>query len=211
MRTAMSVLLGVLLCAGAAAAQAPVFGVKGGVNGFTLSGGDGSARSNTGLAVGAFLSAPIGSIWAVEPDILFSQKGAGFTDGGISGSLTLNYLSVPVLLKLGIPLAGVATVRPYLVAGPEVSFKLGCRVEGSSGSVTAGVDCDDSAFGGELDMKSTDFGGVFGAGIGVPAGVALLTLDARYELGLMSIGKSGGDAKNRGFTFMLGVGLPLRK
>jgi hypothetical protein len=55
----------------------------------------------------------------------------------------------------------------------------------------------------DLEVKGNDFGWVLGAGLEK----GRITADARYTLGLSNIAESGGEAKNRVFSVMIGVKL----
>jgi hypothetical protein len=78
------------------------------------------ADAKVGLVAGLFLSMPLGSIFAFQPEMLFSQK--GFTaSGSILGNnytftRTLNYIDVPLL----------GAVKPSkmftILAGPQYSI-----------------------------------------------------------------------------------------
>ncbi len=80
------------------------------------------ADSKIGLAGGLFLSLPLGSLFGVQPELLFSQKGFNATGSllGNSYSLTrtLNYIDVPLLVA----------VKPApsftLLVGPQFAFLL---------------------------------------------------------------------------------------
>src|SRR5438874_12214726 len=71
-------------------------------------------ENKTGAAAGAFVRLGLSRI-AIQPEILFSMKGGQQPAGGDEFHLKLNYLEIPVLLRLGMPLGGFA---PFLVAGP---------------------------------------------------------------------------------------------
>jgi hypothetical protein len=184
MRKLLVVLTAALLGAPAAGlAQIPSFGIKGGLNLANTNGEDVDYRA--GLSVGAFVSIPAGPMLALQPEALFSQKGEKI--GGEKS--TINYLEVPVLLKLSPSLPG-DMVRPIFFAGPSLGLLL-------------------SAKSGDVDfknvMKSSDFGLIFGGGVEF----GKLSLDARYNLGLSAINKEAlaNDIKNRAITVMVGYTL----
>jgi len=101
----------------------PNFGLKGGVNYSNVYDEKGEAFQadpKFGLAAGAFVSIPLGKLFAIQPEILYSQKGFKAT-GVILGSTykftrTTNYIDVPILFA----------VRPVeflsIVAGPQYSY-----------------------------------------------------------------------------------------
>tara|TARA_R110002096_G_scaffold238027_3_gene429340 strand:+ start:34326 stop:34964 length:639 start_codon:yes stop_codon:yes gene_type:complete len=80
------------------------------------------ADAKLGLAVGAFLSIPIGTYLGIQPEVLFSQKGFKAT-GSVLGSeyeitRTTNYLDVPIFL------AFKPSEFITFVAGPQFSYLL---------------------------------------------------------------------------------------
>lgn len=99
------------------------FGLKGGANYsnvYDAKGEEFRADPKFGLAAGAFVSIPLGKLFAIQPEILYSQKGFKAT-GIILGSTykftrTTNYIDVPLLFA----------VRPVkfisIVAGPQYSY-----------------------------------------------------------------------------------------
>jgi hypothetical protein len=94
----------------------PHFGLEGG---FNLSGFSGSTAgevvaSRLGFVGGAFVSLPLGSSLAVQPELLYAQKG-----GKINGNdYQLDYVEIPVLLNITVlgPLG--------LLAGPAFNVNL---------------------------------------------------------------------------------------
>ncbi|HEX8690826.1 MAG TPA: porin family protein [Longimicrobium sp.] len=200
----------VLGAASGAAAQGISVGVKAGVNVATLGGDDvEDADSRIGLVGGAFLVYRFSDMLAIQPEVLYSQKGASFSDTEGELTVKLDYVDVPVLLRLNVPVTG-SSLRPSVFAGPVFSLRASCGAEAEFNGGSVEVDCD------ELDeegiaVKDTDVGLAFGAGLDFPAGRATVTLDGRYTLGLSSIDDSDLDAdvKNRAFAVMLGIAIPL--
>lgn len=190
------------------APQGAVIGPFGGINFAKFGGSDvGSVDTRTGFQAGIFASFPIGKYVAIAPSVSYSQEGTSVdVGGGVSGTFALDYIEVPVLLKLGAPLAGTGQLRPYVMAGPALGFLLSCKVKASSGSQSAEVDCDDPSLNG-LDTKTVQFSAQFGAGLDI----GRFTLGLRYHLGLTSVDDSGADAdvKNRVFSIIAGYGFRL--
>ena len=79
-----------------------------------------TANGKFGLAAGAFASIPIGSLFAFNPEFLFSQKGFKATSTILGTSYnftrTSNYIDIPLLVALK-PIQFVT-----IVAGPQYSF-----------------------------------------------------------------------------------------
>lgn len=184
-----------------AAAQQNMFGVKGGLVAAELDGDIEGLATRTGLGVGGFLQVMIGPSFSVQPEALFLRKGASEDDGG-DGEVKVNYLQVPILVQYHVSVPGVS---PRVFAGPSLAFEVGCDVEedGVAGS------CEAEGF----DTKSADFGLVFGAGVDIPAGGVVVTLDGRYDLGVTDItdveGGEGLEVKNRAWELFAGVGFPF--
>ena len=80
------------------------------------------ADSKSGLAVGTFLSIPLGKVFGIQPEILYSEKGFKSSGTLLGNTYTLNrstsFIDVPILLA--IKPVGVIT---FLV-GPQYSFLL---------------------------------------------------------------------------------------
>jgi hypothetical protein len=177
-----------------AAAQTPLtIGVKGGVNIATLKVEDDEdnpdIKSLVGAVGGLFLGQQINDTigWRVEG--LFSQKGAKNAESGPDAKYKLTYVDVPVLLTLGPSSSG--DTRFNVFTGPQFSFNTDAKY------VLEGQPDED------LEVKGNDFGWVLGAGLEK----GRITADARYTLGLSNIAESGGEAKNRVFSVMIGVKL----
>jgi len=154
-----------------------------------------------GFCGGAFIIFSINEMLAVQPEFLFSMKGANLgeivrTDefGNIIETSSirevLSYLEIPVLGKLSV--LRQSRVRPNLFAGPYFALKL-------SGKHKVGSQETDMEY-----LKDTDYGLVVGGGVDFELGQGELTVDARYTLGLAKIYDSGIDVKNRVISVMLG-------
>jgi hypothetical protein len=200
-------LLFCMLASSVAAQQSAIIGPLAGIN-FAKFGGDdvGDVDTRTGFQAGLFAVLPLSRFLALMPSVSYSQEGTAVNPGGgVSGSFKLDYLEVPVLLKLSAELNDNENLRTYAVAGPAVGFQLKCQVHASSGSQSADVDCDDPTLG--LDSKKVQFSGVFGAGLDIDR----FTVGLRYQLGLSSIDDTGADAdiKNRVLSIVAGYGFRL--
>ncbi|OFZ01240.1 MAG: hypothetical protein A3K10_03425 [Bacteroidetes bacterium RIFCSPLOWO2_12_FULL_31_6] len=100
-------------------------GIKGGLNYANVYDSEGEefkADPKFGLALGAFLTIPIGTTIGIQPEVVFSQKGFSAT-GKILGlnydfKRTTNYIDVPIFLAL----------KPSefftILAGPQFSYLL---------------------------------------------------------------------------------------
>jgi hypothetical protein len=188
------------------------FGLKGGVSFSTFRG---SADVDTGAGViapgrrtgvvgGAFLTIAAGESVLIQPEVLFTQKGARYTDGeGDELLYKVDYLEVPLLLKVRL---GSGAARPALFAGPAAGFKLRATV------VSRTADGEENSADTSDQLRPVDWGLVFGGGVDVAAGSGTVTVEGRYTLGLSTLGKdlgpgqtrSGFDPKNGVLSLQLG-------
>ena len=193
-------------------------GVKGGLNIATLTGDEvEDAKSKIGFNFGGFLAYEFNEMFSLQLEVLFTMKGAKFEDEyteeeddyeyyeKYEGSWNLNYLEIPILAKLNIPMKG--NIKPNVFLGPALGVTLtatyeydyeykgyedGQLVDEYSGSIDGDIE----------DIKGVDFGLVFGAGIEF----GKIIVDARYNLGLSTIEENGEDVevKNNVISVMLG-------
>lgn len=182
-------------------------GVKGGVNVANVSTNvdlPDVIDSKTGFVGGGFVTLGLGSLFAVQPELLYSQKGFQVDEFGETVKLNTNYIEIPVLLKAQFKLA---MLRPAVYAGPVLSFETGCSVSALELSVDCGDEIADVG-----ERKTNEWGAVFGANFDFILGPVILILDARYQLGLTNLADipdSEDEVKNRVWQIMAGVGFTL--
>jgi hypothetical protein len=145
-------------------------GIKGGYNVSSVS-FDGTLESETerlhGFHLGIYVESYIGKYLAVQPEILYSQQGYKMIDEDGTFTQKLDYLNVPLMLKL-YPIKSF-----FLEAGPQVGFSISHKETYDSERLFG----DTSR---ELEPNNFDFGINLGAGFKSDAG---LTLAARYHIG----------------------------
>jgi hypothetical protein len=131
-----------------------------------------------------------GSVALTVPQLPPGPGGQGFGQRPVAGTRAVlsvrpkvDLLQVPVLVRYVI---GGGSTRPVLFAGPAIAFKLAASMEaGVPGGYRAG-DFDLVTDIGD-DVRSTNFGLVFGVGADIDAGSGQIVLDARYDLGLTEV------------------------
>lgn len=189
MRATIRTLLLVALTMPAAslAAQTTV-GLKAGVSFATLSNKEPDWDSRTGFAGGISFEMRAGAI-GLQPEILYVQKGVKNNGAPSTTARKLDYLEVPLLLKLTVP---VPALQPFVVAGPSVGFRMTCKV--------GEIDCDDDA------VKSTDWGAVLGAGLRLGGDKGII-VEGRYTWGLKDIDNIGAGVNSKTRTFLLLAGV----
>lgn len=192
---APSLLLGLALASHPLQAQTTL-GVRGGVSvaGVDLDLEETFDEGNrTGFVGGVFLDFAGSSVLGLQIGAQYAQKGAELDFGTVAEELTLDYLEIPAVVKLGLPLG---VMKPSLLGGVSMGFNTGC--EGFSG------DCDD-------EVTSTNFSGLLGADVAFYLGGVSLWVDGRFHFGLSDIADAADidQLKTRAWTLQAGLGLPL--
>jgi hypothetical protein len=104
-------------------------------------------------------------------------------------TIRIDYLQVPVLLRLNAGTDSANGFAVYGIAGPAVDIKIGDEIEG--------VTLDDGFEGADVSL-------VFGAGVEI----ARIIVEGRFEKGLRRVNKNfidGSDIKKQAFTILFGV------
>jgi hypothetical protein len=198
-------LLSLLMCCMSLAAFSQAqfaFGIKGGLN-FSKIDPKASAATNinnaTGYNAGVFALVKVAMI-GIQPEILFSKQGSDFTVNTTNYSANFDYINVPILLKLYLPLG------LNLQAGPQFGFLTVADLKATASSTNSTQDVK------KLFSDKSDMAVAVGAGWDLPFG---LTADFRYNIGLsdMSFTPNGSSSsvqfKNK--VIQLSVGYKLIK
>ncbi len=207
MRSLLIVLLGCFVFSFSQPAMAQLSirkGIKAGLNVANLRvDSEDNTEENTknGFLGGFFLEIdPIGPL-SLQGEVLYTQKGSKVKSTNSPGEsdIKINYIEVPLILKLQMPLAPPLASYAFF-AGPAVSFKVSEDVNANEG--------------GEDLFKNSDMGGVVGASLGFSAlGLAAIVVDLRYTLGLSDIlkdeFKSNSNDSVKNGVISLSVGLSM--
>lgn len=156
------------------------FGIKGGVNFSNLY--TQNVESNnvlTGFNLGIFAKLPITSSFAIQPELLYTTKGAQLTYNNyfVNGTakFNLNYIELPVLLVVNL------TNNFNLHAGPYVAY----LVDGTATNNPQGTVFDIQNNLSNKDYNKFDTG--LAVGLGFDANK--IGFGARYNYGLQKVGK----------------------
>lgn len=181
-----------------AQAQNPVsFGIKGGMNVASLSGGEYSEADNRiGLTAGAsidinFPMVPLG----IESGVYYSQKGSVYEDALIEEELRLDYVEIPVMAKLRV--GPPAPVRLHFLMGPYVGIPVNAEYTEETSAGSATVDLSD-------EVHDVDYGLMGGVGLDLSLGLTSFNIQARYSHGFMNVFENA-NAKNRVFSLVAGI------
>jgi len=188
--------------------QGMQLGLKAGMNIANVGGSDAdniigeSLDSRTGFCGGLFFMYQFNNLFAIQPEAYYSMKGATYSESGVDFTLKLDYIEVPLLFKVIIPVQG-SGVRPSVFVGPAVGFKTTAKVKVEVDGQSEEEDIE--------DVTSTDFSVVFGAGVGFNVGNNEVGVDIRYILGLSTLDDSTDplDIKNNVLNFNIYYGFSI--
>jgi hypothetical protein len=177
------------------------FGIKAGGNMAKPTGVDAqdplaTLKNKVGFTGGIFLAFNFGRVVTIQWEALYTMKGATYValDDSYTDKLYADYIEVPLLLKIKIPLP---VIQPFVFAGPSVGFKLQEKLQEN------GVDVPLT----EKLLKNNDYGAIFGAGVNLGRS---FMLDVRYSLGMQKVistvqGEVQPDFKNGVWSASLGI------
>jgi len=136
-----------------------------------------------GFSAGLFLRIRFLSFLMLQPEILYSQQG--------SSGLHIDYIEIPVLLKLGLPLGNFT---PNVFAGPVGAFRV-----------------NDDNSNPLIDVKDALFSLAMGVSCDIDIGKFLLTLEGRWTFSPMDSITTNtilldDSMKNGTGSFMVGFG-----
>jgi hypothetical protein len=134
--------------------------------------------SKLGFVGGGFLSLNFGNSFAIRPEVLYEQKGNAIS--GTSTTTELDYIEVPVLLKVGL---GSPVFNPSILLGPSFSWNLLAQ---SNGNNFSGINSSDVGLVGGVEIDIDKF-----------------LVSGRYELGLDNV-KSNTNIQNGTITLLVG-------
>jgi hypothetical protein len=185
------------------------FGLTAGVDLAKLAGPNFTdATYRNGFVGGISLVTPFSPNVAFQLDALYAMKGARRSPvPGADVTLFVDYIDVPVMLRGDFALS--PRVRPFAYTGPSFNLRVRCGVDESSSSGSVTTSCDDlETAGPNGKFNSYDVGWVLGGGMAFDVGSRALDVAVRYERGFRNI-LSSGDLKNRTFSFLMSLELPL--
>jgi hypothetical protein len=166
-----------------ASAQSVSYGILAGASFSDMMNTDFTATTSTGFAGGFYAGIPLKTSLVLEPELLYTNKGANIE--GASATVNLNYIEIPVLLRYNFNPDG----GPFAYVGPYVGFNMDCNTT----TPLATVNCSDASV-----NANTVFGGALGVGFQKSA----WGFDLRYEYDFTDAVDSG-PGKNSTFMALL--------
>ena len=142
-------------------------------------------NSIPGFSLGGFINYKINDRFSLQQEALITTKGSNInTVGDINLHNIFVYLELPILVKISFQAIG--GVKPILFCGPAIGFK--CLALNDTGMPD--------------DIRDVDLGLVLDAGIEF----SKISVDVRYNRGLLNFDKSADDInlKNSTISFIVG-------
>ncbi len=171
------------------------------------------AKSANSLLLGALVEIRLSNNLAIQPEVNYIQKGTKIDEtilgAAVKGRYTINYLEVPLLLKVG---TGFGIGRFDVLLGPSFGYGLNGKYK-----ITASIGGVEDTTEEDLDFEKdeisrTDLGAQVGGSLGFNLGSsARLFVDGRYLLGFTNLDKHEHGAgeepsvKNRGIALTAGL------
>lgn len=177
---------------------------------------DYKSNSVVGWQGGLAFNVPVGSVVSIQPEVLYIQKGGKSQfvvneNNQIVRERFVNYVEIPVLLKLNFGSQNSTGVGVYIDGGPYLGLGISGKVKTST-TIAGVTTVDEKKVSYSNDSNSerqsrADFGLSFGGGIKV----SRVTVDLRYNLGINNILDSDANNSNDNNPYLRnrGIGLTL--
>lgn len=137
-------------------------------------------KAKNGFEVGLVMNSDLGSGFAFQPALLYSQKSSELDVSVVNLSYTMNNIEVPLNFQWGYQMDPAMNLRPFIQFGPYASYAL-------KRSVTAGV----LGFETEIDLTESEYDGMkkFDYGLSVGAGLDIWKVQVmfRYNWGMANV------------------------
>ena len=160
-------------------------------------------QSNAFNAFG-FLSHRASALWSRQIGIGLSQAIGVSKVGSTTLTFSADYVHVPLLLHLTAPIA--FRVKPFLFAGPNLSFRTRCSLDFLAGSLSSKTPCDESP---ALDL--VDVGVASGAGVDWTAFGTTFSIEGRARFNVRSVVVPLASSKSKSWSWavLFGTSVPV--
>ncbi|MFD0963773.1 porin family protein [Pseudofulvibacter geojedonensis] len=163
------------------------FGIKGGYNLASIkTDSNGTTDNRHGFHIGIFGESFISDFFSIQPELMYSQQGYKIENELYELEQRLNYLNLPIMLKV------YPDEAFYLELGPQVGYAISHKEELKSNILTTTKSFEPNSF---------DWGVNAGLGFRSRSG---FSIGARYHLGLGKIYEDS-DTFNRLIQFSCGL------
>jgi len=182
------------------------FGVKGGLNYANMLDKNNNRtysddyQAKIGFNLGVTAEYSISEKFAIEPGLLFSTKGYKLENSGITGSVNLNYLEVPINAIYKIEFSNA---KILIIAGPYLGYAVSGKMKASEPVLGVNEDSKEQKVVIGTDIKPLDFGLNIGAGVEIKD----ITVSLQYGYGLANLTlHSENDAKLKNRVLGISIG-----
>ncbi|MGL4994103.1 MAG: porin family protein [Bacteroidales bacterium] len=166
------------------------FGPKAGLLISTMTNG-GEMNPRISAQFGLFFSYKFNETLSLQPELLYSMQGVKEDDFGVEAKLNLDYLQIPLMLKLNL------IKELYIELGPQIGFNTNSKLKGSTSGVEASIDIKEM-------INPVDVSFAVGVAYDFPIGV---TANLRYNAGLTNVFKDvNNDENSKHMLFCIGIG-----
>jgi len=144
-------------------------------------------KTRTGIHAGIFFGGNRDGVVGLQSELNWIRKKSEPESGG--PEIRIDYLQIPVLLRLNVGSSSSSGPSIYALAGPALDIKIADEIEG--------ITLDDGFEGADVTL-------VFGGGIEI----ARIILEGRYDKGLRRINNTFSDVvdiKKQTFTVLFGI------
>lgn len=182
----VAVLLALALIGSSSSAAAQGAGIKVGPTFATFSSEALDFDNRTGIHAGLFVGGSRDRVIGIQTEFNWLRKN---TETAAGQQIRIDYLQIPVLLRLNAGSRSANGFAVYGIAGPGIELKIADEIEG--------ITVDDGFEGADVSL-------VFGGGIEV----ARIIIEGRYEKGLRRINNTFSefaDIKKEAFTILFGL------
>ncbi len=201
-----------LVILSATAASAQQLGITGGLNIASLTGHPYSSPRD-GLIIGGFARYDLAAGLSLEPEVLFSMKGASGSVNTLgplpvsvpqTSTLTMDYIEIPVLLRMNLFTLPILPAGFDVFAGPDFAFNVYSESK-SNVYYPAGMQVVTTNESG--DTRSFDFNIAVGGGPHIDLGPTSLGVEVRYTFGTgRAFRSAGGNWNNNVWSIMASAG-----
>lgn len=141
--------------------------------------------SKLGYGGGLQFQVEFHKLFALQPELMFINKGHSFKTSGLINTdttLSTSYAQLPILFVLQLP---IPVVKPKLMAGPHLAYfitgtqTIDATVGGKETSNSVELTTD--------EVEGFDLGITAAAGVDIALDSYVLTVDLRWERGLLGV------------------------
>lgn len=206
---ASRVTYGVILGANAASVSETFQAIK------DLAGAAVSTKRRVGLNGGIYINASLLGGVSLQPEAHYSQTGVTYDVKALgnnpttgSASLKMDYVEVPVLLRLDLG-KKASHLHPFVYAGAGGAFRISCEIGSTVNTTTVKKACTENTTSTSKDpIEKYDVSAIGGGGFSISGFGRSYSLSGRYTRGLSKITTetTGAAPKNSVFSVQLGIG-----